>query len=247
MKVVNTDWFQEWFDSPYYSILYKDRNFSEAEKFLKNFILFLKPLPHSKMLDVACGQGRHSVYLNKNGFDVTGIDISKKNIEYNKKYENKKLSFVIHDMRECFQENYYDYAFNLFTSFGYFENENENINTIKAISNSLNHHGKLIFDFMNIEKIITELIKQETKIIDGIAFNITRSIINDFIIKEISFSDQGKDYSYKEKVKALRLNDFEKYFALAELKIVNLFGDYDLNPFDEKNSDRLILVAEKIH
>ena len=245
MKESNQEWFQKWFDSPYYSILYKHRDLSEAESFLDALISFLKPLPRSTALDVACGQGRHSIYLNQKNFDVTGIDISQKNIEHNLKFKNDTLSFFVHDMRQPFKKNHFDHVLNLFTSFGYFENEDHNIQTIKAMSTALKSGGKFILDFMNTEKALTELKNQETKIIDKIEFKIERSVDNNFIVKEISVSDQGEKYTYKEKVKALTLSDFEKYFAMADLKIVNLFGDYKLNSFDAKNSDRLILIAEK--
>ena len=59
------EWFKDWFDSPYYHILYKDRNFDEAEQFINNLLTFLKPETNSRFLDLGCGKGRHSVFLNK--------------------------------------------------------------------------------------------------------------------------------------------------------------------------------------
>ena len=59
------EWFEEWFDSPYYHMLYKNRDSKEAENFLNNLISGLPMQPGSKVLDVACGKGRHSIFLNK--------------------------------------------------------------------------------------------------------------------------------------------------------------------------------------
>src|SRR6185295_20361703 len=94
----NKEWFESWFDSPYYHILYKERNEKEAQLFLDNIISFLKPSPGARILDVACGKGRHAIYLNKKGFDVTGFDLSHESVQYDLQFQNEKLSFYLHDM-----------------------------------------------------------------------------------------------------------------------------------------------------
>ena len=91
------EWFETWFDSPYYHILYKDRDDKEAELFLDKLIAFLSPVPDSRILDVACGKGRHSIYLNKKGYKVTGYDLSEESISYDKQFENDRLEFYLHD------------------------------------------------------------------------------------------------------------------------------------------------------
>ncbi|MFN3940966.1 MAG: YkgJ family cysteine cluster protein, partial [Chitinophagales bacterium] len=82
----------------------------------------------SKILDLACGKGRHSIYLNQLGYDVTGADLSENSIKEASKFANEKLHFKVHDMRIPFEEKY-DAIFNLFTSFGYFENDADNLTT----------------------------------------------------------------------------------------------------------------------
>ena len=67
-------WFESWFNTPYYHILYKERDMEEAQSFLKRLTDYLHMNANSKVLDVACGKGRHSLFLNQLGFDVTGID-----------------------------------------------------------------------------------------------------------------------------------------------------------------------------
>src|SRR5687768_8108297 len=83
------EWYETWFDSPYYHILYSHRDNLEASNFLNNLISFVKPSRGARILDVACGKGRHSIYLNDQGFDVTGFDLSEQSIEHNKPYENE--------------------------------------------------------------------------------------------------------------------------------------------------------------
>src|SRR5688572_3922982 len=93
-------WYQIWFDSPYYHLLYKHRDEEEARKFLDNLLAFLNPPPKSKILDVACGIGRHALHLSQKGMDVTGIDLSERNIAKAKKLEGPQLHFIRNDMRD---------------------------------------------------------------------------------------------------------------------------------------------------
>ncbi len=241
----HTEWFECWFDSSYYHILYKNRDFTEAELFIDKLFQFLKLEKKCRVLDLGCGKGRHSIYLNKKGVDVTGIDLSPKSIDCAKTEENDTLHFYVHDMRKLFRSNYYDVVLNLFTSFGYFENQRDDNATIKAVSQALKPGGIFVLDFMNSKKIIKDLVAQENKTIEGIEFKISKKVENNFIVKQINFTDKGKDHSFQERVKALTLNDFEKYFKANKLKIVHLSGNYQLDPFDELNSDRLIIVARK--
>ena len=243
--MISCNSFKVWFDSPYYAILYKERNEDEAAFFLNNLLDFLHPAPCATMLDLACGKGRHALYLNQRGFDVTGIDFSEKNIEHNLKYENNNLSFFVHDMRNLFRINYFDFVYNLFTRFGYFDKEADNENVIKAVSKALKQNGKFIFDFMNVEKTIPELEEHETKIVDGIVFQIRRFVENNFIKKEISFTIHGANYFFMEQVRAYQLADIEKYFNNNDLEIAHLFGDYNLSSFNKHSSKRMILIAEK--
>lgn len=238
-------WFQNWFSSPYYHILYNQRNDDEAEYFIDNLCSYLKPVKGSRLLDIACGRGRHSVYLNKKGYDVTGIDLSYSNIRFAQQFENEKLHFYVHDMRYLFYINYFDLALNLFTSFGYFETEKEHVNALKTFRKSLKKDGILVLDYFNSEKIIRHLTGQEVKHIDGIDFYITKKISDGLIVKNISFEHKNKDYSFKEMVKAFTLADFQRMFEKSGFRILNHFGDYSLNEYDECKSDRLIFICQK--
>lgn len=242
---IEKHWYATWFDSPYYHTLYKGRDYKEAEFFIDNLISFLKPDGQDRFLDLACGKGRHSIYLNKKGFDVTGTDLSPQSIEQAALKSNNNLRFYVHDMRLPCRINYFNYVVNLFTSFGYFEKEKDNYAVISAIQKQLKPKGIVVIDFLNAHKVISTLIPQEVKTVDGINFNIKRKVADGRIIKQISFSDAGKEYTFEEKVQALELKHFEKYLDANKLKILNLLGDYGLNDFDERTSDRLIIIAQK--
>ena len=190
---------------------------------------------------MACGKGRHSIYLNEMGFDVTGADLSENSIAEAKKFENDKLHFEVHDMREkCTKK--YDAILNLFTSFGYFENEEDNFKTLKSIHDSLSEYGFAVIDFMNVYTVIENLVPTEIKTVEGIDFYIKRKVENGFILKEIDFEDKGQKFHFTEKVRALTLEDFEKMMEEAGIYLLDTFGDYKLKKFHKKESDRLIML-----
>ena len=239
----NKDWFASWFDTSYYHILYKHRDYSEGQAFMKNLIAFLKLEKNNLILDLACGRGRHSIYLNSLGFNVIGADLSKNSIDYAKQFETETLKFVEHDMRNPFK-NKFDVIFNLFTSFGFFEDDAEDIAILQNIKNGLNPNGIAIIDFMNTKKVVSELVSEEIQIVDNIAFKINRYVKNGFIVKEINFDADGKHLTYFEKVKSLDLAKINTYVNSVGFKIKYTFGNYQLEKFNEETSDRLILVLE---
>lgn len=234
-------WFASWFDTPYYHILYKDRDYTEAQLFMDNITNYLNLPEEAKILDLACGKGRHSIYLNQLGYDVTGADLSENSIAEAKKDENEKLHFVVHDMRESCPEKY-DAILNLFTSFGYFENDADNFKTLKAIHDSLSEFGFAVIDFMNVYQVVNNLVPEEVKTVDGIDFHIKRFVLDGYIYKEIDFEDKGEKFHFTEKVRALTLSDFENLMEEAGIYLLDIFGDYKLRKFHKMESERLIMV-----
>ena len=109
-------WFRDWFNSPYYHLLYFERNETEARDFMDRLVTMLKPAEHARILDIACGRGRHSLAMAEKGFDVTGIDISPAMIEEAQKLGRENLHFYVHDMRLPFRINYFNYVFNFWNS-----------------------------------------------------------------------------------------------------------------------------------
>lgn len=240
------NWFENWFNSKYYHILYKNRDHKEAVFFLDNIIKNIN-INNGRILDVACGKGRHAKYLNHLGFNVTGIDLSKNSIEFANRDSNENLKYFVHDMRSVFKKNHFDLVTNLFTSFGYFENQEDEQTTINAMSNNLKEGGLLLIDFMNVKKVISSLVTSESKEIDGIKFLIERKYDENHIIKKIIIKDKDSDLNFQEKVRALTLYDFDVMLKKANMKIVDLFGDYSLNEFNAIDSDRLIIISRKLN
>ena len=235
------NWFASWFDTPYYHILYKDRNYREAQLFMDNLTHYLNLPEDAKVLDLACGKGRHSIYLNQLGYTVLGVDLSENSIDIANKNANDTLHFKVHDMREPFEEKY-DAIFNLFTSFGYFEDDADNLKTLKAIKNSISEYGFAVIDFMNVPFVLDNLVAEEVKTVENIDFYLKRYLKDGFIIKEIDFDDQGQHYHFSEKVRALTLEDFTQMMDEAGIYLLDTFGDYKLKKYQKKTSERLILI-----
>ena len=234
-------WYSSWFDTPYYHILYKERNYREAQVFMDNLTHYLNLPEKATVLDLACGKGRHSIYLNQLGFTVLGADLSENSIAEANKNANETLHFKVHDMREPFEEKF-DAIFNLFTSFGYFENDDDNLTTLKAIKESLSDYGFAVIDFMNVSQVIETLVPEEIKTMEGIDFHIKRYLKENHIYKEIEFEDQGQKFHFTEKVKALTLKDFEDLMEEAGIYLLDIFGDYKLKKFHKTESERLIMI-----
>lgn len=241
MQKEKNTWFASWFDTPYYHILYKDRDYAEAQVFMDNITQYLNLPDDSKILDLACGKGRHSIYLNELGYDVTGADLSENSIAEASKFANEKLHFEVHDMRMPFDQKF-DAIFNLFTSFGYFENDEDNLKTLQAIQESLSEYGFAVIDFMNVQHVIENLVPEEVKTVDNIDFHIKRYVKDGHIFKEIDFEDQGEKFHFVEKVQALTLQNFEEMMEEAGIYLLDTFGDYKLKKFYKNESERLIMV-----
>jgi cyclopropane fatty-acyl-phospholipid synthase-like methyltransferase len=224
----NAEWYVNWFNSPYYHLLYNNRNYNEANFFIDNLCANLKLIPNSTIWDLACGKGRHSIALNKKEFHVIGTDLSINSITEASKYINPKLEFFVHDMRHPFKVNYFDAVFNLFTSLGYFKDFSDNYSVFKNVA------------------LVIQSYKSEHKEQRGdITFEIKKKIENDAIIKHIEFSENGKNYYFEESVSLLQKKHFESFANEAGLTLSNCFGNYQLDSFDEKTSDRLILIFKK--
>lgn len=241
MTISTKQWYDSWFDSPYYHILYKDRDYAEAQRFMDNLTKYLNIPKSGKILDLACGKGRHSIYLNKLGYNVTGVDLSAQSIMHAKQFGNDTLKFAVHDMSQPYPETF-DAVFNLFTSFGYFEDDSCNLKTMVSIKSELNAFGFGVIDFMNINYVMNTLIAEDIKTVEGIDFHQKRCIKDGYVVKNISFEIKGEPYDFHERVKALTIYDFKILFKYAGVHLLDVFGDYKLNEYHPDSSERLIMI-----
>ncbi|MBC7862070.1 MAG: class I SAM-dependent methyltransferase [Bacteroidia bacterium] len=249
MKNLNDAWYKCWFNTSYYHTLYKNRNNEEAALFLDKLVAHLKLTPNSSVWDMACGKGRHTTYLAKKGFNSFGTDISENSIaEASQQITTNypSLHFFVHDMRNPLRINYFDCVLNIFTSLGYFENDRDDERVFQSAFQSCKSGGYVVVDFLNAIKVLNHLVPEEKKTESGIEFNIKRKLENNSFKKEISFFADGQDWNFEESVKAYKKEDLLRMAIKAGFSGQEFFGNYNLDTFDEINSDRLILILRKV-
>ena len=240
-------WYKNWFNSPFYHKLYFERDEKEADAFIKKLIAHLQPEPGSRMLDVACGKGRHSKTLASLGFTVAGIDISPDSIAFAKQFEKENLEFFVHDMRLPFWGNYFDYAFNFFTSFGYFNTRREHDDAIRTIAKSLKAGGVFVLDYLNVHYAEEHLVQKEVKQIGDTLYDIHRWEDETHFYKKIIVRDPSlsKPFENTEKVAKFSSGDFTEMLAFQGLQVQEIFGDYNFSVYEIRKMPRLILIARK--
>ncbi len=240
-------WYKEWFNSSFYHKLYFERDEMEANSFINKLVTHLHAPIGSRMLDVACGRGRHSKALAGLGFNVTGIDLSPDNIAFARQFENDHLDFFIHDMRLPFYTNYFDYAFNFFTSFGYFKTRREHDDAIRTISRSLKPGGFFVLDFLNVHYAEDRLVRQEVKVMGNTTYHILRWHDEHHFFKKLTVEDPElkEPLNFIEEVTKFSLGDFTDMLAFQHLQVKEVFGNYEFGDYDVRKTPRLILFRKK--
>ena len=213
---------------------------------MSNLIHHLTIPPGSRVLDVACGKGRHSRYLAKMGYETTGLDLSPHSIAEARQEMLPNLHFEVWDMRKVYRESYFKLVVNLFSSFGYFDHEEDDQAAISAMAADLEPGGTLVMDYMNPE-CTSKLLKPRDIVDRGeIQFHIKKRLQHGFVIKDINFIAEGAEHHYQERLKLIKPEQFQKLFRGAGLTITETFGNYDLGPFRHGESMRQVIVAKKL-
>ncbi len=238
------EWFRTWFDTDYYHLLYADRDENEARQFIDALLSFLAPEPGSTFIDIACGKGRHALQLSQNGFQTTGVDLSDNSIQQASQFSNDLLSFFVHDIRTPYSCGPFDYALNLFTSFGYFETMPEHYVALENIYNVLKPGGIFVFDYFNSEAINCGIATNKSIEINGIKFDTSKSISGDHIVKSINVIDGEKSMDFEERVMALSFVEIQKMLEAIGFEMISFHGNYQLEEYHSEQP-RVIIIAKK--
>ncbi|MCK9282338.1 MAG: class I SAM-dependent methyltransferase [Melioribacteraceae bacterium] len=242
------EWYKDWFSSEFYTTVYAHRNDSDA-KLLSELILSKVELKKDDyILDAACGAGRYSKIFAGYDFNVVGFDLSLVllNLALADNHHFNKNHFLINsDIRSTYFKRKFSLIFNLFTSFGYFNTEKENFLFFQNALDFIDENGVLVFDYFNSSYIKKNVIPYSEKNVDGFLVKETRITQDNRVIKNIDVTANNQTLSFLESV-ALYDHDFliDKFNSLG-YNITDVYGDYKGSPFNEENSERIIIFMKK--
>jgi SAM-dependent methyltransferase len=241
-KPQEADWFEQWFGEDYLRI-YQHRDESEAERAIDLIAAHLPGGEIRAVLDLACGAGRHSKPLCERWWTV-GLDLSSSLLKVARR-ETPDAPYVRADMRELpFADQSFDLVVNLFTSFGYFEDDREHARVLARVRDGLKPGGTFVIDFLNASQVRRDLVPYDERVENGVTIEQSRTISPDdrFVEKTIRLREKGREYV--ERVRLLSAGDLEKMLEAAGFDVVHCFGDYTGTRWSE-NSPRTILFASR--
>ncbi|NOY23993.1 MAG: class I SAM-dependent methyltransferase [Acidobacteria bacterium] len=234
-------WFENWFNEDYLA-LYRHRDMADANRQISLILSALQPMPSARILDLGCGEGRHSEILHRHGLNVTGIDLSAVLIERGK-VQFPHLNLAVGDMRHI--PGKFDIILSLFTSFGYFDEDSENMAVLRSVSQALNPGGIYWLDYLNPGYVKASLEPETVREPSpGQRVIEKRRIVGDMVIKDIVFESNNGGKRYQERVKLYDKKQLEEMLEDAGLIPTGSFGDYEGAQWSAESS-RSILFARK--
>lgn len=244
------NWFEHWFDSPLHEQLYAKRDADDADRLAGLISAHFPAREYPKLLDLACGRGRHSINFARRGYQVTGVDLAPTAIERAKGkavQAGVEIDFIVGDMRQPLDMTF-DVVVNLFTSFGYFSDEAENELPIAAMSQMVRQGGQVWIDFLNPGHVVANLVPTNSGTIPGWSYNIRRWIESGAVRKEIQLIEDatGDEQVFTEYVKLLELDWFKDISMRHGLQLRSVFGDYEGNSYDAIATPRLIMGFSRL-
>lgn len=242
-----TPWYASWFESPWYVRLYGHRTLEEARKAV-SLVRYVAGVPvGSHILDVCCGYGRHALALAEAGYRVTGLDGSAFLINRaRQEYDHPAVEYVVGDMRGPYPGAPYHAIVNFFTSYGYFDTDEENAAVARHMAVCVHPGGWVIIDIFNAHVVRRTLVPETVSMVQGATVIQERWIDEPFVRKNITITNPcSHDLEFEERVWLTTLGDVERHMTLAGLRVERVVGDYDGSPFVEASSPRCIVIGRR--
>jgi SAM-dependent methyltransferase len=236
-----TEWFEQWFGEEYHA-LYPHRDSEDARRAMELIRRVVPWESGERVLDLACGGGRHAAELERAGARVTGLDLSPAMLH--RARHRSRAALVRGDMRALpFRAGTFGLVVNLFTSFGYFRSDAEHGEVVRQVARVLAPGGCFVIDYLNADQVRRSLRRDSEEISDGGAGARVRRRFSEegrFVVKEIELRAENR--SFQERVRLFSAAELEALLRDAGLAVVERFGDYDGRPF-AADTPRAILIA----
>jgi len=245
------DWYKKSFGKTYLE-LYSHRGKEEAQRDIERLVQWLSISKEELLLDLCCGAGRHLLALHKVGFrHLIGLDLSKELLQSAAEELSKAgahhIKLFCVDMRNIPFQNYFGVILSLFTSFGYFEHDNENQRVIRKVGKALRPNGIFVLDYLNRDYGLENLVTEDVKIRKGLYIKNSRRLSNDKkrIIKETFIvSENGERQTFYESVRLYSAKELETILRICGFKNIRHYGSLHGEKYSPK-SKRLVIVCEK--
>jgi SAM-dependent methyltransferase len=235
-----SEWFEEWFGEEYLQ-LYPHRDAAEAGRAVDLILGRVGFVPGWRVLDVACGAGRHARAFEAAGARCVGLDLSAALLRAARRVPAAPL--VRADMRALpIRPGSMDLTVNLFTSFGYFEHDAEHATALGEMVSTLRPGGWFVIDFLNPPAVRARLVPRESQRLNGTPIEVERSVSPDgrYVCKTIR---TGSGRRFTERVRLFGAGEIEAMLGATGVTVRERYGDYDASPLSPE-SPRTILLGQ---
>ncbi len=244
------DWYDDdWFWETFGPTMFGQKRWEDAPKEVDELILLLGIKSGSVILDLCCGQGRHSLELARRGFRVTGVDRTTSYLSEAKKRakaDGLHIEFIEEDMRKFSRAEGFDVVINMFTAFGYFEDLAEDKRVLSNIFSSLRKGGKLIIDVMGKEILARIFCERDWQEQDEFFVLQERKVSQNWSRMENRWIllKNGRQYETKFSHRLYSATELLGLLTDSGFSCINIYGDLTGAEYDH-NAKRLIAVANK--
>jgi SAM-dependent methyltransferase len=245
---MKSEWFRDWFNTEEYLNVYQHHNESDAEDHVKLILGNIRLSSGVKILDMACGAGRHAIIFARKNFDVTAVDLSESLLAIAKKNaddENLNINFVHSDIRNFKSDDKFNLVLNLFTSFGYFESDEENFAVLQKAYDLLTDDGFFVLDFFNSYFLQQNLVESSEENLGEVKIHQFRKIKENRVTKKIVITKNGNLSQFEESVRMFTKDELVNAIQNIGFDIYKTFGDFLGNEFEQFTSPRLIMICKK--
>ena len=246
---------KQWFDKEAFwsetmPVLFHQGRIEKSAEEIASIVTLTGIKEKSSVLDMCCGIGRHSLEFARHGHFVTGVDRTESYLEKAKNAavkEKLEIDFVKSDMRKYSKPGSFDLAVNLFTSFGYFDDPEDDRTVVKNLYRSLKPGGKLVVEMMGKEILARIYRERDWSTIEDYIILEDRKITNDWAMVESNWIiiKGNEKFTHKFTHRLYSAAELKSLLLSAGFSNAKAYGGLDGSVYDH-NAKRLVIVGERL-